>query len=136
MKIKNISTGVLSVSLSFTLGCSVFRPSHQTLTVTTDPPSAQVWINGNYEGEAPVSKSVERNKLVAISIKKDGFEPLHRAVQYHMNTTGVLDSIGTYLFLLPLIGVVSPGSRSLDETEVEVRLAPATATNAPAATTP
>jgi len=125
--------------LALTLGCSVFRSSHQTISISvTDPPDAGVWVNGNYEGEAPVNVSVMRNTMCIVEVKKKGFIPMRKAIQTDINVTGVLDAVGTYIFLLPVIGVASAGSQSLKETDLVLRLAPddnlAASTNASAAT--
>ena len=118
----------------------MFKSSHQTLSVVVpDQQHAKVWINDNYEGEAPVQASVLRNRTVFVTVKKEGFQTLQQTVQSDFNTTGILDAIGTYIFLLPVIGVASPGSHSLEETTLVLHLAPegnqtSFSTNAPVAT--
>ena len=140
MKTRKLTAAVMSVLLSFSLGCSVFRSSHQALTVMVpDQEHAGVWINDAYAGEAPVTQNVKRNRTVFVTVKKAGYQPLQQAVKYHLNSTGILDAIGTYLILLPVVGVASPGSHSLDETALVLHLTPEKpmdATNAPPATQP
>jgi hypothetical protein len=139
MNLRRFATGSVAVVLSVTTGCSVFVPSHQMMCIQSLEPHAKVWVNGAYQGEAPIQTNVMRNHSVVVVVKKEGYETLNKLVQYHLNTTGILDTIGTYLLLLPLIGIVSPGAHSLDETTLFFQLAPedksAASTNAPPATT-
>lgn len=112
---------ILTVTLS---GCSLFRPAHQTITVRASEPQAQVWINDNFEGEAPVQASVKRNRSVNIMVEKDGFHPGVRTVGRHLSNTAILDIVGTFLILIPGIGLFSPGAWDLDETQVFIQLLP------------
>jgi len=113
---------ILPLLLSLT-GCSLFGPSHQTLSVQCSEPHAKVWIDGGYEGEAPVHASVIRNHTHGILVKKEGFQTSNRIVDYKMSTTGVLDLIGGCLFLVPAIGFTSPAAFSLDDSTIIINLA-------------
>jgi hypothetical protein len=116
-KIGNRLTALsLSMALGLTSGCSVFQSSHQTVSVQTSEPQAKVWINGSFEGEAPVQASVMRNQTLAVMVKKEGFQTSTRLVQYHLSTTGILDVVGTCLFLVPCIGLMTAGAHDLDDT--------------------
>jgi hypothetical protein len=136
---KFITFGV-SILLSLTTGCSCFVPSHQTISVSViEPPHAKILINGVYEGESAVQVSVIRNHTVGVIVKKEGFQTESKIVSYHLNTTGILDVVGTCLFLIPVIGLMTSGSHSLDDTTLVMQLAPeesqTTPANAPAVTT-
>jgi hypothetical protein len=65
---------------------------------------------------------VKRNRDVSIQCYKEGYAPYQRTIGNHFNTTGVLDAVGTWLFLLPGIGLFTPGAWSLDETDVTISL--------------
>jgi hypothetical protein len=140
MNWKSFATGSVCVVLSITTGCSLFVPARQMINIESSEPQAKVWINGLYQGETPVQSRVLRNHNILLLVKKEGFETQKKFVECHFNTTGVLDIVGTCCFLLPLLGVVSPGAYSLDETDFQVHLvaerSPAALTNAPAATSP
>lgn len=123
---KKLTNFCLTALLTLATGCSSFRSSHQTLTVqVTDPPHATVWVNRVREGEAPVQVSVLRNKYVDVMVEKEGYQSETRTVRYHLNTTGYLDIVGAWLFILPVIGIISPGHDSLDETTITMHLSPA-----------
>jgi hypothetical protein len=133
---KKITTFCISALLSLTMGCSCFVPSHQTVSVSViEPPHARVWINGTYQGEAPVQVSLIRNRTFGVIVRKEGFQTSTQTVEYHLNTTGILDVVGTCIFLVPVIGIMTAGSHSLDETTLVLNLAPednrASSTNTP-----
>ena len=55
---------------------------------------------------------------------KPGYQTAYYNIDSSLNTTGILDIIGTFIFILPLIGVFCPGSKSLDENNVALNLDP------------
>src|SRR5690348_1280200 len=116
MKIRRFAASSMSIVLAFTTGCSCFVPSHQMVSVTVaEPAHAGVWINGEYKGEAPVQVSLLRSHDFGVMVKKEGYQTSTQIVGYHLNTTGILDVVGTCLFLIPCIGLMTSGSDSLDE---------------------
>jgi len=102
-------------------GCSAFKPHMQTLAITADPPDSVLMVNGQ-RYTAPAQIPVKRNRDVSISCYKDGYMPYVRTVGNHMNGTGTLDIVGTVLFLLPGIGLLTPGAYDLDETTIGISL--------------
>jgi hypothetical protein len=75
---------------------------------------------------------VLRNKEVDVTVEKEGFHTENRTVRYHLNATGYLDIFGAWLFLVPFIGIVTPGHDSLDETMITMHLSPETEAEAAA----
>lgn len=72
----------------------------------------------------PAQVKVRRDRDVSIQCYKDGYTPYMRTIGNHMNGTGTLDVVGTVLFLVPGIGLLTPGAYSLDETEIGISLYP------------
>lgn len=72
----------------------------------------------------PVQVNLKRNRDVSIQCFKDGCAPYQRTIGNHFNETGALDAVGTCLFLVPAIGLFTPGAWSLDETDITVALYP------------
>ena len=132
---KKFANCCVSLLLCLTVGCSLFKTSTQTLEVDPDPPKAQVWINTEYAGVAPVKKTLKRNKNVDVVVKKDGYEVGQMTVKSYLNATGILDTIGAWLVILPIIGAMQPGAKSFDE-KVVVKLERLPAPPPPAAPTP
>lgn len=122
---KNLITLSVSVLLSLTTGCSLFVGRHQSVSIqVSEPAHAKVWIDGAYQGEAPVVVSLPRNQTYCIIVKQDGYQPSQRILQYGLNTTGALDLVGTFTFIIPVLGLVSPGAQSLDDTALVFKLIP------------
>jgi hypothetical protein len=65
---------------------------------------------------------VVTNKDLDISCQKPGYITSTKKVRTHITTTGVLDAIGGFLFLVPAIGLISPGAWELDQKEIEMTL--------------
>lgn len=115
---KKIVSIVASASIVLS-GCSAFMPRTQTVGVTCSEPDAVLQINGQmHKGSAQAE--VRRNKSVAIMCVKPGYYPAQKTIDHSLSGTGVADIVGTVLFLLPGIGLFTPGAFSLDETNVSV----------------
>ena len=103
-------------------GCSAFRSSTQEITVRTEPPDALVNVNGNIVA-SPATLVVPRNETMFIKISREGYFPYVTTVGHSLNVTGYLDIAGS-IFILPIIGLFTPGKRSLDSTDFSITLIP------------
>lgn len=112
---------VLSLSLPFS-GCSMFRSPTEEITVTTDQPDTQIFINGMMAGTGIAKKRVPRNKTVSILAKKDGFISMQKSVGKSLSNTGILDIIGGAIVLFPFFGLLAPGAFSLDQNHVSITM--------------
>jgi hypothetical protein len=121
MTLAVINTGIAALFLVAGTGCSAFRGSMQTMYIQTTPADSILMVNGQ-RYTPPAQISVKRNQDVSIDCYKDGFVPYQRTIGYHFNSTGALDAVGTALFLVPAIGLFTPGAWSLDETNVNISL--------------
>jgi len=117
-KFQSVICVVLCVSLLVvTSGCSAFRSANQTVKIACYPEGAKVTVNGNLY-RVPAQVSVKRNESVSIQCYKRGYVPYNRVIGTHMNTTGILDIVGTCIFIIPCIGLFTPGAHSLDDTNI------------------
>jgi hypothetical protein len=116
-----INIGICAVLLATSTGCSAFRGHTQTMNINCDPSDAILTVNGQ-RSTPPSQVRVKRNRDVSIQCYKEGYAPYQRTIGNHFNATGVLDAIGTWLFLLPGIGLFTPGAWSLDETDIMISL--------------
>ncbi len=117
-KFQSVICVVLCVSIIvLTSGCSAFRSSFQTVKIACYPEGAQVTVNGALY-RVPAQVSVKRNETVSIQCYKRGYVPYNRVIGTHMNTTGILDAVGTCIFIIPCIGLFTPGAHSLDDTNI------------------
>jgi hypothetical protein len=56
------------------LGCSLFGPRRQEISVASDPSGAEVIVNGVWAGVTPLRYSVQRRHPVSILVRKEGYE--------------------------------------------------------------
>jgi len=106
---------VLILSFLFNLsGCSCFRSGNQNISVMTTPADARIYVNGNLRGTGMVTARVPRNRTLMVRVEKDGYKPLSRIIEKKLSTTGVLDTIGGWLILVPFIGLAFPGAYELE----------------------
>ena len=119
---KSLISIVLCLTLiAVTSGCSAFRSHNQTLNISSVPQGANVSVNG-MTYKTPTQVSVKRNEPVAIQCYKAGYVPYTRTIDDHLNITGILDIVGTCIFIIPVIGLFTPGAWDLDETNVNIVL--------------
>ena len=116
---KNL-TSLLTLTTLLT-GCSLFLPSHQEICVKCSPDDAILIIDGK-RYKSPVQLKVRRDEVHQIEARKEGYTPYRHSIDSHYNTLGILDGIGAVTVILPLIGFLSPGARSLDETDITIQL--------------
>lgn len=112
-------TFIMMLNLS---GCSCFRDSTQTMTVTTDQPDTQIYLNGAVVGTGTASATVPRNETVQLMAKKAGYVTIQRSIGTKLSTSGWLDVIGGVIFLVPFFGLMSAGSRSIEQTNINVMM--------------
>ena len=121
----------VAVSLRALQGCSVFRDTTQTVNIQCIEPNTIIMIDGQYK-TCPTQLDEKRNRPLYIQAHKPGYVPYGRSIGYHLNATGTLDFVGTILFIVPIVGYLSPGAWDLDETNVIVQLLPNNAVSVPA----
>lgn len=103
-------------------GCSTLKTDHYTdVTVTCKPEAAIASVNGEHK-DSPASFSVVTNEDIDVSCQKPGYISSSKKVRTHITTVGVLDAIGGFLFLVPAIGLISPGAWDLDQKDIELTL--------------
>jgi hypothetical protein len=73
-----------------------------------------------YQGKAQVE--ARRNKVVSIMCYKQGYYPAQKSISSSLSWTGVADLVGSFIFILPVIGFFTPGAWNLDETDVTINM--------------
>ena len=102
-------------------GCCVFMPHTQDVHVSCNPTDATLMINGQHF-QTPATVTVPRNREVSIKCTKEGYYTYDRLVGTHMNPLAAVDLVGTLFLLFPVIGLISPGANSLDQTVFKIDL--------------
>ena len=122
---------VVAVLGASVFGCSAFAPHTQEVTINSVPMGADVKVDGVPYGPTPVTVKLQRNKDHAI-IATRGQQIGAQTVGNHLSLTGALDIAGTFVFIVPVIGLFTPGAFSLDTTQVVVPLNATVAPTPPA----
>ena len=125
-----IVTTLIASHLSLT-GCSIFGGSTQPLMINSDPPGAQVLINGTAAGTTPLQYQVPRRGDLTVEVQKSGYRTQSRVTGRKLSSTGIVDVIRGAFFLLPLLGLIAPGAWEQDPSTIGITLEPDTAQPAP-----
>ncbi len=103
-------------------GCSMVLPGKQRFSVAASETDAKIYINGEYVGKGNVQTRVPRNHDVSVLVKKEGYVPVSRSIGTDFSIAGILDIVGGCIILIPWLGLLFPGARSLEQTNVAVAL--------------
>ncbi len=114
---------VLMAIVSF-VGCSFFAPSRQTIHVTSSPDGAKVLAGGQVVGQTPVQFEAHRGDNLLIEVQKAGYQTQYRTTSRTLSSTGILDVVGGFVFLVPLTGLLSSGAWKHDPDKYGVILEP------------
>jgi hypothetical protein len=97
-------------------------PGKQRFSVTASESDAKIYVNGDYAGKGNVQTRVPRNHDVSVLVKKEGYLPVSKSIGTDFSITGILDIVGGCIILIPWLGLLFPGARSLEQTNVAVVL--------------
>ena len=121
---RRVGVAVLTVCYLNLTACSIFGGSSQSLTVNSDPPGANVLINGTLAGTTPLQHQVSRRGDLTVEVQKTGYTPQTRVTGRKLSSVGIVDVIGGALFLLPLLGLIAPGAWEQDPGIIGITLEP------------
>ena len=124
MKIARVFVSVmLSISIAITqLGCSTFVPHTQKVSVIASEPDAKIYINGDLIGTGRAETKVPRNRDASVMVKCNGYYTATRMLSTTMSGVGVIDIIFGWIWLVPWLGLLSPGSKEIDTPNITVVL--------------
>jgi len=111
---------IITISLFAISACSAFQPPRQSVTVGTTVPGATIKANGVSVGTSPITFNAKRNRTLNLVATKQGYGDSVMQIERQMSTTFMLDVIGGWFFLLPWIGLLTPGAYELESTQVEM----------------
>lgn len=97
-------------------------PKTQTVKASCSESDATLQINGGQTYSGQVQLETRRDKVFSYMCYKQGYYPAQKSISYSINTTGVADFVGSMIFILPIIGIFSPGAWSLDETDTTINM--------------
>jgi len=117
--IKVFVSVVLVISIA---GCSTFVPHTQKVSIVASEPDAKIYINGDLIGTGRAETKVPRNRDASVMVKCDGYYTATRMLSTTMSGIGVVDIIFGWIWLVPWLGLLSPGSKEIDTPNITVVL--------------
>lgn len=121
---RTVGIACLTVCYLNLTACPLFGGTSQSLTVNSDPPGANVLINGTSAGTTPLQYQVPRRGDLTVEVQKPGYTPQTRVTGRKLSSVGTVDVIGGALFLLPLLGLIAPGAWEQDPGIIGITLEP------------
>lgn len=121
---RSVTVAVLIACHLNLTACSIFGGSSQPLTVNSDPPGANVLINGTLAGTTPLQHQVPRRGDLTVEVHKQGYQTQSRMTGRKLSSVGIVDVIGGAFFLLPLLGLIAPGAWEQDPSMIGITLEP------------
>ncbi len=115
---------IASLAIVSFSGCSFFAPSKQTIHVTSTPDGAKVLAGGQPVGQTPVQFEAHRGDNLLIEVQKAGYQTQYRTTSRTLSSTGILDVVGGFVFLVPLTGLLSSGAWKHDPDKYGIILEP------------
>ena len=100
-----------------TNGCSLFAPKTETINIDSDPQDAEAIVNIEHLS-TPCTVTVPRDQDLIVTVQKDGYKTQVHKINRTLSTYGVLDIVGTFIFIVPVIGLLSPGAFTLEQHSV------------------
>ena len=118
---QRLIAGALVIPFLSLTSCSLVAPSRQSINIIPSAQQAKVYVDGNLIGDGPQTVSMSKSTEHSV-MAKCGYSAGTALVSRSMSMTGILDLIGGFLFLIPFIGLVSPGAWKLDPTTVSIAI--------------
>jgi len=115
----SITVVVIAAYLNLS-ACSFLAPRSQRINITPSNKNAIIYVDRELVGVGPQSIMLKKTSIHSVTAKcgnSAGTAIVHRKI----SATGWLDFTG-FLFVLPLIGLIAPGSRSLTPSTVSVTI--------------
>ena len=103
-------------------GCSAFVPRTQTVTASCSEADATLQINGGETQTGKARVEARRDKVFSYACLKPGYYPAHKSVSYSISPTGIADFVGSMIFIIPVVGIFTPGAWDLDEHDVTINM--------------
>ena len=123
------------VSFVFSTACSYAAPATQSIAIQPSHPNAEIFVDGASVGHGPMSVTMSKRNSHTVMAKCGNSAGVSQ-VDQKLSTLGTLDLVGTFLIIVPVIGVFAPGFWDLDPPIVAVAVPDASGCEAPSRAAP
>lgn len=115
---------LLLVIIQVGSGCSFLASSNQKITIMSNVPDADVYVNAKKIGTGNLSTVVKRESGTQIMLTKEGYQSAYYTLDRELRTIGYIDIGAGAFLLLPFLGLLSPGAYTLYPKNVVLDLQP------------
>ena len=111
----------LVTCLMLTSCATLFGPKNHSLAISSQPPQAEIYVNGFKMGTTPAEIALKADKSYTIEIRREGYESVTRIVNTKVGAGWiVLDVLGG---LIPVIIDAATGNwNALDQDAINAAL--------------
>ena len=102
----------------FLSSCSLVMPGKQDVDIVCDNKDAFLYADGNPLGYGRAQVKLSRGKDHVISAELPDGRTANVIISKELSVAGKLDLLGTLVFLVPMIGLLSNGAWTLDRDAV------------------
>jgi hypothetical protein len=119
---------VIAAVLSLTACGAILNGGPANVPMSTNPPGAEIWIDGTNRGMTPATLSLAKNRPYTVTFRRGGFQDT--SVEIGRRVSGGYVVLDVLFGLLPVIVDAATGSwYVLDTSNVNVNLLPNGATS-------
>jgi len=122
--------------LNGTTGCSFVTGVTETIPIRTNVPGARIHVDGEPVGTSPADGSplfvtLKKSKQHYVTATKEGYESNTLSLRTTLSGIGIVDVIGAWIWLLPIIPVVTGHAWTLEPESLYLQLDPLPAPGSP-----
>ena len=110
--------------LLFLNACSFFASSRQSITIMSNIPDSEIYVNAQKVGVGVTQTLVKREAGTQIMAKKEGYHSAYYTLDRELRTIGYIDIIGGCFWWIPFIGLLAPGAYAVYPKNIVLELVP------------
>jgi len=104
---------------------TIFKGGPESVPINSEPPGAEVWLDGKLRGQTPTTLSVPHSSKGRIMVKLDGYQQYDHKLATNFNATTLVNILWGWLMPVGfLIDAVSGSFSTWDESGIHVKLVP------------
>jgi len=101
-------SAIMLATMTASACATLFNDSQRSVSMSSNPTGAEVWINGTMRGTTPISLDMNNHESLVVSFRKDGYDDVTCAISASVGAGWViLDILGG---LLPVIVDAATGA--------------------------